>query len=75
MNASNLSVGEATVYPTKRRFVEVNLGLALSEEARPGAARKLSGNETALLVAMVCSNPPTGRKRWTLNFWPVRWLD
>jgi hypothetical protein len=46
--ASSISVGGSTVYRTKRRFVEGNLELALSEEARPGAARKLSGKETAL---------------------------
>ena len=51
----------------KRRFVEGNLELALSEEARPGAPRKLSGKETALLVATACSGPPKGRKRWTLE--------
>src|SRR5215467_2363130 len=65
--ASNVSVGGSTVYRTKRRFVEGNLELALSEEARPGAARKLSGKETALLVATACSSPPAGRKRWTLD--------
>ena len=65
--ASSVSVGGSTVYRTKRRFVEGNLELALSEEARPGAARKLTGKETALLVATVCSNPPEGRKRRTLD--------
>src|SRR6201995_5235623 len=65
--ASPLSVGGSTVYRTKRRFVQGNLDLALSEEARPGAARKLSGKETALLVATACSNPPEGHKRWTLD--------
>ena len=65
--ASGISVGGSTVYRTKRRFVEGNLDLALSEEARPGAARKLSGKETALLVATACSSPPQGRKRWTLD--------
>ena len=65
--ASSLSVGGSTVYRTKRRFVEGNLEFALSEEARPGAARKLSGKETALLVATACSSPPQGRKRWTLD--------
>jgi transposase len=65
--AGSISVGGSTVYRTKRRFVEGNLDLALSEEARPGAARKLSGKETALLVATVCSSPPEGRKRWTLD--------
>jgi transposase len=65
--ASSVSVGGSTVYRTKRRFVEGNLELALSEAARPGAERKLSGKETALLVATACSSPPEGRKRWTLD--------
>lgn len=65
--ASSVSVGGSTVYRTKRRFVEGNLEFALSEEARPGATRKLSGKETALLVATACSNPPQGRRRWTLD--------
>jgi hypothetical protein len=68
-------VGGSTVYRTKRRFVEGNLELALSEEARPGAARKLSGKETALLVATACSSPPAGRKRWTWICWPARWCN
>jgi transposase len=65
--ASAVRVSGSTVYRTKRRFVEGNLELALSEEPRPGAARKLSGKETALLVATACSDPPRGRKRWTLD--------
>jgi transposase len=65
--ADTISVGGSTAYRTKRRFVEGNLDLALSEEARPGATRKLSGKETALLVATVCSSHPEGRKRWTLD--------
>jgi transposase len=65
--ARSVSVGGSTVYRTKRRFAEGNLELALSEETRPGASRKLSGKETALLVATACSSPPEGRKRWTLD--------
>ena len=65
--AGTVRVGGSTVYRTKRRFVEGNLELALKEEPRPGAARKLSGKETALLVATACSSPPEGRKRWTLD--------
>ena len=63
----SLAVGGSTVYRTKRRFVEGNLGRALNEEPRPGAARKLSGHEEALLVATACSSPPEGRARWTLE--------
>jgi len=65
--AGVLAVGESTVYRTKRRFVEGNLEGALCEEPRPGASRKLSGREEALLVATACAHPPQGRKRWTLE--------
>jgi transposase len=62
-----VGVGGSTVYRTKRRFVLGNLEAALSEEPRPGARRKLSGKEEALLVATACSKPPAGRARWTLE--------
>ena len=65
--ARNVSVGTSTVYRTKRRFVEEGLQAALSEEPRPGAERKLSPQQEALLVATACSEPPTGRCRWTLS--------
>jgi transposase len=53
--AQNVVVGGSTVYRTKRRFGEGNLERALIEEPRPGAARKLSGSEEALLVATACA--------------------
>ena len=65
--AGAVAVGGSTVYRTKRRFVEGNLEPALSEEPRPGAERKLTGKEEALLVATACSSPPAGRARWTLE--------
>jgi transposase len=65
--ACTVAVGGSTVYRTKRRFVEGNLERALSEEPRPGAERKLTGREEALLVAMACASPPEGRARWTLE--------
>lgn len=67
MIATTVAVGASTVYRTKRRFVEGNLERALREEPRPGAARKLSGKDEALLVATACSSPPEGRARWTLE--------
>ena len=65
--ATSVGVGGSTVYRTKQRFVLGNLEAALSEEPRPGASRKLSGKEEALLVATACSKPPQGRARWTLE--------
>jgi transposase len=65
--ATSVVVGGSTVYRTKQRFVLGNLEAALSEQPRPGAGRKLSGKEEALLVATACSKPPQGRARWTLE--------
>ena len=65
--AASVRVGGSTVYRTKRRFVEMNLAAALAELPRPGAGRKLSGKEEALLVATACSKPPPGCARWTLE--------
>jgi transposase len=64
---TSVGVGGSTVYRTRRRFVEGGLAAALSEEPRPGAERKLTGKEEALLVATACSSPPAGRARWTLE--------
>src|ERR1700682_6367544 len=87
--ARTMAVGGSTVYRTKRRFVEGNLERALSEDPRPGAERKLTGKEEALLVATACANPPEGRARRPLellaqppprvapagrwNCWPTPW--
>src|SRR5438874_7842705 len=65
--ATSVGVSGSTIYRTKRRFVLGNLEAALSEEPRPGADRKLSGKEEALLVATACPTPPKGRARWTLE--------
>src|SRR3954471_4350239 len=65
--AISLDVGVSTVCRVKRRLVEGGVERALNEEPRPGAARKLTGKEEALLVATACASPPEGRAGWTLE--------
>src|ERR1700752_1350964 len=65
--ARSVGVGGSTVYRIKRRFVEGNLERELGDEPRPGAERKLTVKEEALLVATACASPPEGRARWTLQ--------
>jgi transposase len=67
MIARTVGVGTSTVYRTKQRFVEDGLDRALTEMPRPGAPRKLGASDEALLVAVACSRPPSGRARWTLD--------
>jgi transposase len=65
--ATSVVVGTSTVYRTKQRFVEGGLTKALNDEPRPGARRKLSVKEEALLIATACSTPPQGRAHWTME--------
>src|SRR5256885_7228157 len=62
--ARSVRVSLSSIGRTKRRFVEGNLERALSEEPRPGAERKLTGKEEALLVATACAKD---RKSTRLN--------
>jgi transposase len=64
--AEALHVGTSTVYRTKQRFVEEGLEAALNERAGRGGERKLNAMQEATLVALACSEPPKGRRRWTL---------
>jgi transposase len=73
--AKTLGVGVSTVYRTRRRFVEGNLEGALSEDPRPGNARKLTKNEEVLLVATACSKAPAGCARWTLKLLAGRMVE
>lgn len=72
--AQVLSAGTATVFRTRRSFVEDGLEATMDKDARPGAARLLSGTEEALLVSIACSEPPKGRCRWTLQLLANRFV-
>ena len=65
--AATLGIGRSTVERTRKRFVEGGLPLALNELPRAGGKRTLDGKQEAYLVALACSTPPDGRKRWTMR--------
>lgn len=65
--ATNISVGTATVYRTKKRFVQEGLERALCEGKRPGRPRKLAASDESLLIALACAEPPSGQARWTME--------
>ena len=49
------------------RYQQGGLEPALYERPRPGAAEVLDDSQKQRLIAMVCSNPPEGRSRWTVR--------
>lgn len=65
--AAALHTSGSTVGRIRKRFVEDGLHGALHEVVRPGGARKLDGAQAAHLVALACSDPPDGRKEWTMQ--------
>jgi Homeodomain-like domain len=67
--AEALDVGVRMIENVRRRCVEEGPEEAAFGRAWPDrpAQRKLDGAGEARLVAIACSQPPTGRSRWTLQ--------
>jgi putative transposase len=49
------------------RYQREGLESALYEKQRPGAATLLEDSQRQRIIAMVCSDPPEGRARWTVR--------
>ena len=65
--AEQLRMGVTTLERLRRRFVEDGLEASLRERPRPGARPKLGPKEQAFVVALACTKPPEGRRRWTMQ--------
>ncbi len=66
--ASALDAGTRTVERVRERFVEQGLEAALlPRPSKRAYARKLDGRQEARLLALACSEPPAGKRRWTLR--------
>ena len=50
-----------------RRYQHGGLEAALFEKQRPGAISVLDDAQKQRIIAMVCSDPPEGRARWTVR--------
>jgi transposase len=63
-----LGVSKNTICRMRQRFVEEGLPAVLSRKPTNRTyARRLDGRGEAHLLALACSRPPEGRKRWTLR--------
>jgi transposase len=58
----------STVHRVRQAFVEEGLEAALyRKKPSDRQYRKLDGDQEARLVVLACSQPPSGRARWTLQ--------
>jgi transposase len=61
-------VSLATIYRVRMTFVEDGLDAVLTRRPKSRhRSRKLDGDQEAHLIALACSKPPPGRKRWTIR--------
>ena len=73
--AAKVGVHPASLERLRKRCVEEGLAAALAERPRPGARRVLDGRQEAHLVALACTTPPGGRKRWTMRLLADRLVE
>lgn len=67
--AAALDTSVDTVARTRQQLVEEGFESVLIRKHSPNSARKriFDGAAEAKLIALACSEPPKGRKRWTLQ--------
>ncbi|HET7517493.1 MAG TPA: helix-turn-helix domain-containing protein [Actinomycetes bacterium] len=71
-----LEVDPTTVARVRKLYVTEGLAAALSRKAPDRVyRRKLDGEQEARLIAVACSEPPTGQKRWTLRLLATKLVE
>jgi transposase len=73
--AEQVGLHRVSLERLRKRFVEEGLEAALAERPRPGARRALDGRQEAHLVALACTPPPGGQKRWTMQLLADRLVE
>lgn len=65
---TTFDVSLATIYRVRQSFVEEGLEAVLTRRPKSRHRhRKLDGEQEAHLIALACSKPPPGRRRWTIR--------
>jgi hypothetical protein len=74
--ADALQISRSTVARVRQRFSLERLEAALVHR-RPKATkpRKLDGEQEAHLIALACSEPPKGKKRWSVRLLAKRFVE
>lgn len=62
-----LRVGRTTIWRTRAAYLEKGMRYALTDAPRPGAPRRYTVKQETAVVALACSAPPRGARRWTIN--------
>jgi hypothetical protein len=73
--ADALEVSRSTVSRVRERFVREGLEAALvHRKPKNTKPKKLDGSQEAHLIALACSEPPKGKKRWSVRLLADRFV-
>ena len=66
--SESLDIGHATIERVRQRFVEEGIEAALNRREQKKRRQKIiDGEKEAYLIAIACSETPTGKGNWTLQ--------
>ena len=64
---SVLGIGRTAIWRTRSAYLEKGLNYALHDIERTGQPIIYGTDQQAEVVALACSTPPKGAKRWTID--------
>lgn len=74
--ADALQISRSTVSRVRESFVAEGLEAALlHRKPKRTKPKKLDGSQEAHLIALACSEPPRGRKRWSVRLLAERFVE
>jgi transposase len=74
--ADALEVSRSTVFRVRERFAWEGLEAALvHRQPKNTKPKKLHGEQEAHLIALACSEPPKGKKRWSVRLLAERFVE
>ena len=62
-----LGIGRTAIWRTRAAYNEGGWKYAVTDLPRSGQPKKYRTDEEAIVVALACSQPPQGFKRWTVK--------
>lgn len=62
-----LGIDRTRIWRIRKRYLTGGLERALRDQARPGRPREYDDKAEAEIVALACSDPPTGYAQWSLG--------
>ena len=65
--AEALDCGNTTPYAVRKRYAERGVDAIYHKQPDRSYESKIDGEAEARLIALACSDPPTGRSRWTIR--------